>query len=150
MGNSREADPQRLTGAAPHPVLLTGTGSAKELGEKLAEYNDWITNMAELDRDTVKQYRNEIKLKGRNFIKFHAEVKLLNDEDLIAKFSTLMTEFRNVRDIANGRVPKPKAVKATNAETESKAQVQSSSLSLNEHCSFIQSINIWSVSDAVP
>ena len=90
------------------------------LGEKLAEYNDWITNMTQMDGDTVKQYRDEIKMKGRNFIKFHAEVKLLNDEDLISEFSKLMTQFRNVRDIANGRVPKNRE-----PQCESKTQVLS-------------------------
>jgi len=78
------------------------------LTEKLAEYQGWVSNIASLDSDTMQQYRSEIKLKGRNFIKFHAEVKLLNDDDLIAKFSTLMQQFRDVRDIANGRVPKPR------------------------------------------
>ena len=99
------------------------------LGEKLAEYNEWITNMTQLDGDTVKQYRDEIKLKGRNFIKFHAEVKLLNDEDLISKFSKLMIQFRNVRDIANGKVPKQIPV------AESKTQVHSTSHTI--YCNII-------------
>jgi len=90
--------------------------TSQVLSEKLGEYNEWISNIAKLDAETVKQYRTEIKLKGRNFIKFHAEVKLLNDQSLIADFSRLMTEFRNIRDISNGRVPRPKA------EEESKAQ----------------------------
>ena len=79
--------------------------SSDLLNAKFVEFSEYLSNLSKLDNDKVKEYRNDIKLKGRTFIKFQAEVKLLNDEDLISKFSELMTQFKTVRAIANGQKP---------------------------------------------
>lgn len=73
------------------------------LTSKLTEFSEYLDNLSQLDTDSVKQCRDEIKRKGRNFIKFQAEVKMLNDDDLITKFSQLMKQFKNVRARANGQ-----------------------------------------------
>eukprot|EP01084_Bolivina_argentea_P276725 472237_1 len=88
------------------------------LNDKLTEFSEWINNLRELDNESIKQYLNEIKAKGRTFIKFQAEVKLLNDDDLISKFSKLMIQFKNVKAIANGRAPPI----AQETENEKKSQ----------------------------
>ena len=76
------------------------------LNEKLSEFSEWIDNLSKLEQNDIKSHRDELRTKGRNANKFRAEVQLLNDDQLIDKFSKMMSQFRNLTAIANGRKPK--------------------------------------------
>ena len=67
--------------------------SFEVINEKLTEFTSYIDGLSKLDNDTVKQHRDELKLKGRTICKIKGEVHISNDQDLIDRFSKVMSEL---------------------------------------------------------
>ena len=117
--------------------------SSELLNDKLTEFTSYLDDLSKLDNDTVKQHRDELKLKGRTICKIKGEVHVSNDQDLIDRFSKVMTDFRYINAIANGRAPKtkskPKSISTSQSFPDSE---QKSQVNPHSHCKSIRTVTI--------